>query len=269
MRAPILYPFSSSFLPETRAIILRALKEGFNLPNLSTLSAIDSFIGALLASNLWNKFDTLLIGAFNDTNLREFTSIDWRYPFQELSIIGADVIYTQNGWKAVGGGYLTSIRTRINKDNHIVSTPDNLHYMAVVYDVSEALTTNTRLISAETTNGKDVFSAINGTGNRITTNIGALDSAADLTGTGLKNISRFSSTDVYLCNKNIEFFRTQPMTGFNATGFVQIFQNSTTRYSKLGLSCYSIGASLHNGEALIFRNLFNAFLKNIGLEEMA
>lgn len=75
----------SKYLPETQAIIDRAVLEGFTLPSPATLSYINTLIAVMKADGYWSKRDLILNFAYNDLNCRDFSRINWKNPSGNLA----------------------------------------------------------------------------------------------------------------------------------------------------------------------------------------
>lgn len=75
----------SKYLPETQAIINRAVLEGFTLPSTTTLSYINTLIAVMKVDGYWAKRDLILNFAYNDINCRDFSRINWKNPTGNLS----------------------------------------------------------------------------------------------------------------------------------------------------------------------------------------
>jgi hypothetical protein len=75
----------TQFLPETQAIVNRAILEGFTLPDQFKLNCIDRLIREMKLSGYWQKRDLILNYAYNDDNVEDFTRINWKNPTGALS----------------------------------------------------------------------------------------------------------------------------------------------------------------------------------------
>lgn len=75
----------NKYLPETQAIIDRAVLEGFTLPSETTLAYINTLIYVMKADGYWAKRDLILNFAYNDLNCRDFSRINWKNPSGALA----------------------------------------------------------------------------------------------------------------------------------------------------------------------------------------
>jgi hypothetical protein len=75
----------SSYCPELRAVIDRAILEGFPLPIESTLNALDVLIRTLISIGYLNLRDLILNFAYNDENCRLFSMINIANPSGPLA----------------------------------------------------------------------------------------------------------------------------------------------------------------------------------------
>jgi len=265
--------YGNVLIPKVRDILSVAKTNGFIVPNERTILAINTFIKKAMHYGLWEKFDYFLNGAYNDVNMLNFSRIDWRFPHNmrntsPIAFIG-DIDYSANGWKFKGlqnsfidtGHYANNTQRKSSKTN--------LHYASVVNDISGVSVIADTLISSGQSNTWDTFLGTNTDRHKIAsaTSLVNLNSNADLTGTGLKTISRTSSTDVILSNKSTIINRTSNGGDLPPLS-IWIGRNSTTRFSKLGLSNFSIGQAI-NDKTELYRQLYNEFLTEIGLNPIA
>lgn len=100
----------SKYLPETKAIIDRAVSEGFTLPSTPTLEYINTLIYSMKADGYWSKRDLILNFAYNDLNCQDFSRINWKNPTGALmtrtgftNLIPMSEVFT-SGWGGVSGG---------------------------------------------------------------------------------------------------------------------------------------------------------------------
>jgi hypothetical protein len=75
----------STYSSELRAIINRAIAEGFTLPSVTTLEVIDVLIRQMILDGYWQKRDLILNFAYNDINCRDFSRINWKNPTGNLA----------------------------------------------------------------------------------------------------------------------------------------------------------------------------------------
>lgn len=259
-------------LPETIAILDRAILGGFTLPSESTIFAMDRLIGGMINNGIWNSLDCFGNGAYNDLACQNFSRINWRHPAgANLFTLQADIVYQTTGWKANGtlNGY---IDTNHDIDIPVGVTPrrynlNDIHYMAVVNNVSDVSVLNDAVIASVQSNMLEIIHAANTNQQRVQTAVN-LDTTADMSGTGMKYFGRNSSTNVELYNGATSLTRTAATTGTLVSISWWIFRNTTTRFSKLGISCFSLGGDF-NGDATTFRTLYNQYLTEIGLTPIA
>lgn len=250
--------------PYTRRILARAREESFTLPSPSTIKSMDKMIRRLVAENLWNRFDIHYWGQYNDTNIKNFSRIDWISPSTRLLTDNIDVSYVANGWKfsgAPGSAYDTQFRFL----DAIKATLNNAHKAAIVFDSSESTDAVTGIISGNITNGVDRWSAFNTNIQRVNSNL-SLGVSVNLSGTGYKTISRTSATDVVLTSGISTFNATGNSTSL-ATNNEVISANSTSR-GRLGLCNYSAGSAI-NDKYMLLRSIYNEFSASIGLTGFA
>lgn len=107
-------PSLNRFLPETQAIIDRAVLEGFTLPSPATLSYINTLISVMIADGYWTKRDLILNFAYNDLICRDFSRINWKNPSGALmtrvgftNLISGSEIFDGNGWSKVSSASVT------------------------------------------------------------------------------------------------------------------------------------------------------------------
>jgi hypothetical protein len=103
----------TQFLPETQAIVNRAILEGFTLPDQFKLNCIDRLIREMKLSGYWAKRDLILNYAYNDDAVENFTRINWKNPNGNLStyvrenkynLCGPSEDFSVSNWGKVGSG---------------------------------------------------------------------------------------------------------------------------------------------------------------------
>jgi len=100
----------SKYLPETQAIIDRAVLEGFTLPSGPTLAYINTLIAVMKVDGYWTKRDLILNFAYNDLNCENFSRINWKNPTGNLAnyvrlpivnMLGLSENFTNGIWQKI------------------------------------------------------------------------------------------------------------------------------------------------------------------------
>lgn len=262
--------YARNLLKETKSILSKAKSSSFSLPSIDKIRALDRFIRKLKKEGIWDRVDDLWWGAYNDTSLANFSSIDLKRPFRPNLLYGSTSTYNSTGWK--GSGLTTGgISTFYDYDTLFTGKAyvlGNSNVTAVVADTIGASTVSEFLISSAGTNGLDTFYAFNTVAQRQnSSNNSAFDlsSAADLSGIGFKSFSKVGDNAV-LYNKGVQYLRTSPTNSLPPNELVLL--KDSTRFSKLGLSMFSIGGS-NIGSEVAYRQIINEFLVDVGLTAYA
>jgi hypothetical protein len=267
------YPYyNAGYTPvnyELQDVINRAYAEGFTLPSTTTLGYCDTLITEMKNDGVWNVTDLFLNFAFNDTNLTNFSRINWRNPNSKLNGISSlfgGLTYQTNGFK--GNGVNGYIDTLINPSPAI-----NIPYNYTLNNAGRLL-----VISEDVTGGNTVYEGNTGTSTRMgafasslsafTSNtVNSAAATIDTRGVGLKSIMRDTSTNIRIQNGATTLSTTQTSTAI--TNNTQMLLRFASSYSNACISNYYFGASLTNLQISNFRTYYNTFLTNIGLTAFA
>lgn len=137
------------FIPSTelQLIMDRAAEEGFNIPNATTQTAIDTLITAMKADNYWQAQDSILNFAYNDTSLANFSRINWKNPFSITNLVTFSSDWSNAGWTIGNGG--------TKSPNTLDTTAPDGTFTACKFDDSTAIgagtATKTGIIANATT----------------------------------------------------------------------------------------------------------------------
>ncbi len=222
--------------PDYQAVIRYAQTLGYVVPTPGQRHRQNQFIKSLKMSGIWAKLDLFYLFANNGS--KEFATINWKAPsLYQATLVNSPIFTTNQG--IAGDAASAYIETNFNPSTHGVNyTQDNAGRFAWVYSTVAAA---------------PIDSMAGGLGNRMLSsspssqriNQGAstnLASAADLSGTGLRQINRTSSTNVELFSGTTQLSRTATSAAIsNAT---QQLLRSNTTYGANSLSAYGLGASL-------------------------
>jgi len=256
----ILTTLTKGLLPETQAIIDRAVLEGFTLPSASKIRAINSLIGRMIIDGWWVKRDLILNFTYNDLNCENFSRINWKNPTGNLATFGVGHNYLLTG--SQGGGIDTSfVNTQFNPTIHgITYTLNDASREAIIYaqvanamidgnvSFNETIRVSTsqpsRINSGNSSGGFDYFS--------VTDGYKAIHrTASDLvTGISKATSSTLATLSTAISNGNQTIHRGSFLNGTNT------------------VSLYSMGASTIV-EGQLLRTAYNTYLTKIGLIPIA
>ena len=83
----------------TKQIIKYANANGIIIPSSDIIDAMETFIGQLVANDLWNRFDIFYNFAYNNVNLKDFARINWKSPGDFTITYNGTVDYGVDGYK--------------------------------------------------------------------------------------------------------------------------------------------------------------------------
>jgi hypothetical protein len=250
------------YLPETQAVIDRAVLEGFTLPSTATLSYINTLISVMIADGYWAKRDLILNFAYNDLNCEDFSRINWKNPTGDLALKVGVPIYQIDGWKGTGST-LDFINTQYNLlSSSVQYTLNNASREAILTHPG----TTTSFIDGSSSGFGEGMRAGNFSTQRINCTNNSLSSAVNLSGLGYTAINRTSSTNVELFKKEVQSSRTQTSTSLiNAP---QRILYGAFLSTLVCVGYYSIGSEVV-AEGQLLRTAYNNYLTNIGLSPIA
>ena len=255
---------NQGLLPETQAIITRALSESFAIPDNSTIKKLDKLIRDMKSVGYWEKRDYILLSGYNDINLLNFSRINIKNPSWDLATLVGDITYTLGGFKGSDDNtsYLSLPYNYLT--DSILYTLDDAGRDMVVY---QEPTVGTYLESS-TMNNREILRYHTSSNNqRINQLVANLEGGfINTLGTGYKGINRTSSEDVVMFNKDVQYNRTRTSVELT-NGTIRLFLNSSESTDAV-ISYYSIGASVVD-ESQDFRTIYNQFLTRIGLSPIA
>ncbi|MFA5644536.1 MAG: type II secretion system protein [Patescibacteria group bacterium] len=245
---------------ELTAIIARAEAEGFTLPSVSTLRQVDILIGAMKTSGFWDEQDLILNFAYNNTDLANFSRINWKNPSDPLAVRNGGLTYGVYG--ELGNGSNAHIDTNNNPSTYGGNyTLNDAGRGAVIFSAGSVIdgTANASINSLR--NGNLDAHKIN----QLATT--ALSPSADLSGVGYKGVNRDDATNVRFYNKATELNGTANSSSlYNGN---QYLMRRGGTYSSIGISFYHLGGSISQTITQNFRIAYNAYLVSIGLTAIA
>jgi hypothetical protein len=255
-----------SFLYQTELIFYRAIQEDFITPSLITKIAIDYHIRNMVNSGTWDKLDTYTNFAYNNLSLNNFSRIDWKNPLGLLLNSFGGVVYTEKGFE--GNSVDAYIINRFNTTGATNWKLNSASFGSVIY---KSDTTAPYFIAQY--NGSSNRTLLgSGTGNMGRINQSAVvgTPAQNLTGDGLKALSRSAASNYLAVNKDVTSTINATSTSVENSPFylLRITGNSFT-YTSAGISNFFAGASLTSAEIQNLRNDYNIFLLTIGLTQFA
>jgi|SRR5690606_19216663 len=244
--------------------VVKAVSKSVKNPSYSTLLHLDNLISALKSEGIWQKLDTFINCAYNTTNTTVFSLYDFIRDINYTSYGGLDyVVYGFKG-NSVDGYLDTNYNPALQGVNYTLNNAGRGFIMIQGdwpgQNITEAVDGNTaRNRTSMNIGGSSV--------QRINSEPGSSSTVVDLSGDGLKTINRYNSNDIMLTNKNVETSFIQPSSTVWSEN--QVVLKTQTLYSSNTLLCYFMGSSLTYEETQLFRQYYNEYLTNIGLEPIA
>jgi hypothetical protein len=248
---------------DMQAVIDKAIAESFSLPPKNVLRAMNTKLIQMKADGIWAKLDVYFNFATGSTSFANFSRICWKR--RVLGTYHGGIATTVNGVEGDGvDGYFDinyDFNQAVNFDIHDGTKG------SIVYKTDEVSGTNIRYIWGFNAS-LVVNSAINADSNRQYLRSSVLDSAFDFSGTGLKTITRTSSTGSSLTSGSTQGDRTvSDSTG--GAGSSQFLFRSSSSYSLVGASNHIVSEGLTYAETQNFRTAYNQYLNKIGLTQFA
>ena len=189
---------TSSFDPAYQAILNEATAQGYTLPGSSDQTIQNTKVVSAKASGVWDLADYILV--FTETSSKEFKMINWKnptqkaIPYQGSSVISdlVPLLDSSTGISSDGSRYLSLYNpsqggfnyTLNNAGTYINVVNASINYFVIAANLG---TTNGSLKMYQ----ENVSSTQKLNGDNV---------VQDMTGTGLKGISRNSLTDVIFSN---------------------------------------------------------------------
>ena len=257
--------YSRCLLPVIKQSLKVAIANEFDIPSIDKIMILNRFFEKLKKENIFQKLDGFWLSAYNDLALLNFTRINLVRPNATPANIGLSLNYNNQGWKGTGVSSSDFNTLYDYNSQNINYKLGDSNVTAVVSNASGVTNGASSIISSGQTNGVESFYAFNTVGQRQNS-LANLSSSVDMSGTGFKSFSKIN-TNCVLVNKNIQSFRTQSNTNLAPLQLV-LLRMSTTAYSQLGLSMFSIGGNMVGLEST-YRQIINEYLTEIGLTAFA
>lgn len=249
---------------EVQAVVNRATTEGFTQPSAGTKTALETFVADLQSIGAWQLSDLILMFSYNDTNVFNFATINLKSPSDTLAVLVNSPTYSVNGFK--GNGSNSYIDTSFNPSTYGGNfTQDNATRILVVHTATTNTGTALNRMDGNGTGLNNLSANTNGTLQRINTasNLGV---SVDLSGTGLKALTRQDSSNVKLYNQAVETSTTSTSASPNNENLL-IFRDRTN-YGDCGIGLYIVGGDM---SAIIsgIRSAYGTYLTTIGLSNFS
>ena len=249
---------------ELALVIARADTEVFDKPNSGTQTALQTLIASFINNDIWINSDLILMFSYNDTDCDGFSTINIKSPSDTLASLVNSPVYSVNGFK--GNGINSYIDTGFNPSTYGGNfTRNDASRLAVVHTATtNSLTTLNRIdgtaigVSNIMVNGNATVHRINSSGN--------VSSDRDLSGTGMKCLSRADSTNINIINKNIS--TSAVISSVDSDNENLMIFRDRTNYGDCGVGLYIVGSDLSDYTESI-RAIYNTYLNTIGLTEFA
>jgi hypothetical protein len=259
-----------SYSAELQAIINFANSQGWTIPSQATLIACDALITTYKSTegayggSFWDTKDAIYNFAYNDTTLTNFSRINWKAPNQNPSytiIINGGVTYQAGGFMGNGiDGYLDMQYHLYQEGNWYNDDATRIMFIYTPPTIGTAFDG-----TPDSSQGNGLFNENSSKHNINYTSTSTYTPTIDMTGGGLKAITRDSSintTNFYTINRTVASTRIQ--TSYSIFGPQYILRN-VNNYSNAVVSMYCIGYGITTNAAGIIRTAYNTYLTSIGL----
>ena len=261
------YPYyNAGYAPvnyELQATINRAFFEGFTIPSTTILAHCDTLITNLKSSGYWDLCDVFYNFAYNNSNLSNFSRINWKNAngVFGLATFNGGISYNVNG--VTGDGITGFIDTNYNPSLiGIKYQLNSAHMIAMLY----SNTGNNPITGVAGTNVNLIYSSTGA--KRINNSNSVNNTALDFTGVGMMGLSRDSSTTVTSFLRNTSAINNPSNSGAIQNSS-QLLLRERTVYSTNGISLFTMGESVTFIQFTSLRTHYNTFLTSLGLSAIA
>lgn len=233
------FGWPTSFYSDELAYVIRyAQDSSITLPNSVKLAAIDSWISGLKTDGTWEISDAIWWGAYNDTGLGAFASLNLKHPgYHRMDYINS-VDYGVSGWRGdASSAYVqTNFRIDVNPIHYLQNDATRAMW------ISEAHTSTNTFIDGTPTANINTIRAASSVGQRINQGSGNLAVAYNFAGIGYTAIGRSSSTDVEMWKSSTK--TTGTGTSSALTNLTMTLFRSGSTYGNTRLAFYIMAGDL-------------------------
>ncbi len=252
---------------------------GYDIPSTINQNSLNTLIKDMRRIKMIQRLDLLQVHA---SDLGSAT------PFRLMNICNAEMIGTTNGnitWNNKGskGNSLGTLATRgwINTGYNPYSGGyayqlNNASIGSVIFENPDTSINRKVIIGATSASIANFGTAIlagDSTGNRINqASLSTYSQPTDLSGLGLKVLNRISSNNLTLISTHNIYEREVVSTSIiNASLDVHVRSslNNNDNFGDLGVSCVFAGAAIPFEMSQNFRQVYNKYLRSIGLQQVA
>ena len=221
---------------EYQAILDRATTLGYTLPSTGQRTKQNTLLAALKTAGIWTKLDIFYL--FCNDGSKEFATLNWKAPSSyQITLVNSPIFSSNQG--IAGDAVSAYMDLGFNcSTNGVQYTQNNASRFAWVYSavasapIDGVSGVNSNRMLSSSSNAHRINQGAAGT----------LDTAADLSGTGLRQINRTSSTNVELFVGTTQISRT--CTSAAMANAAQFLLRTNASYGANSLSAYGLGASL-------------------------
>lgn len=234
---------------EYQAILSRATTLGYTKPSSAQQEKQNTLITTLKDAGIWALLDCLYV--FANDGSKEFATFNWISPSNNQATLVNSPTWTSNGGYK-GNGSTSYIDTNFNISTHAVNYTQNNASRGMW--VKTIFSVGSTMGGLALNNGREQMQNDNAAGQRI--NQAALSSTRDFTGTGLKTLYRYNSTDTEGYN-NLTSTTIFPRTSEAPQSQNFLIGRSFTTYGDPEISILFMG----NGVTIqtLHSSLYNAF----------
>lgn len=245
-----------SYDARTNAYITRLQSLNYNIPNSTRLTALQNFF-TNVGNTILNKTDYLYLGAWRDVQLQNASLVNLVDVNDALSTYEGSFVYGTRG--LVTNGTNAFLDTKFNPTVHGTNYVLNSACRLIIL---EAVTANAVLDGLITTASANRMISSNVNSQRINSGVTNLNAVADLTGIGLKAISRSTASDVTLSNGTTESVRTQTSSTLPNESIT--VGKSATAFGALQCGLYVLAGNLTKAERESYLTAYNTLKTEIG-----
>jgi hypothetical protein len=245
--------FGGGFDSDYQAVLNYATTQGYTLPSVGQQVKQNQFVVDLKTAGIWANLDMFYM-FWNDGG-SQFATLNWKSPSSfQATLINSPTFASNAGFKGNGLTSYISLNFRLGFDTVKYVRNNASRYM---YVKTESNIGAVASIDGNDTNFTNRTINQNLDSQRINSATTNLNSAANLSGTGMISIHRTSSTNVELFVNNTQISRTATSVSLDA--FNQTLFRAGVQYANPELSMYAVGQSLVS-ENSAFVSAFNTYI---------
>jgi hypothetical protein len=241
--------------PEYKAVLDKAILEGFTLPIDEEKIKQNNLMISLKSSGGYTKADQILVLA--NTSNANFTRVDWKNPTRLATLVNAPAFVSGKGLQGGGTSYIdTNFNPTVGTNKYTQNNASRYVFMDTA--------SGTGVFDGCATTDRNLIQRNNLSNQRINSNVALTGGAVNYSASrGMKSIHRTSSLNVELFNDTTQDSRTA-LSATMASSNQTILRSGSTSpiYGAHTISFYMMGESMVSENSAIVTAV-NAYLNSL------